>query len=140
MKWEFQRARPPWIVPALLCLGLLWMSGLHAFDINLGPKIKDRIVFIQTTTANQRNVEMVRVTQGKTVEVWVQDSRDGSIYVAECELKNCILVRPDVAVAQGLTAPRVAVNVIVRVLREDGKPDKLDVGGWYVKPETIKTE
>lgn len=141
MKSECQKVRHPWFVIALMSLSCLLTNSLSAVEISIGKQVvKDRIIFIHTTTENQRNVEEVTCTQSKTVEVWIKEESTGNIYVSDCDLKNCKLVRPDIAVAKALTAPRVAVNVVVRVRRPDGTKDYIDVGGWYVKPETIKAE
>lgn len=123
---------------ALPLLLLTISLSTSAFEISLGPKVQDRVVFIQTTTEGERVVEIVQVLDSKTVEIWYQDAK-GNIFVDKTDLKGCKMVRPDVAKVNKLDAPRCVINVTVKVLREDGKQDKLNVGGWYlVKPEAGK--
>ena len=120
----------------LLCAltGSLWTNAL---EISLGPKIKDRIVFIQQTTEAGRVCELVQVIESKTVEtVFIPSGNafeDGTPAVASENLKNWMLVRPDVAKVEKLYSSRVAVSVRVKVRTETGKDDFLDVGGWYLK-------
>lgn len=65
-------------------------------------------------------------------------SESGIVAIDKLALKDCAVVRPDVAKAQGLIAARITKNVEVRVMMENGKEDTLDVGGWYVKVEKPK--
>lgn len=121
----------------LLTLFVLGSLSTNAFEISLGPKIKDRIVFIQQTTEAGRVCELVQVIESKTVEtVFVPSGNafeDGAPAVASENLKNWMLMRPDVAKQEKLFTSRVAVSVRVKVRTETGKDDYLDVGGWYLK-------
>lgn len=121
----------------LLILSLTGSLWTNAFEISLGPKIKDRIVFLHQTTEAGRVCEMVQVLDSKTVEtVFVPSGNafeDGTPAIDSVNLKDWLLQRPDVAKQEKLYAPRVAMNVRVKVHTEKGTDEYLDVGGWYLK-------
>lgn len=117
-------------------LGSLWLSGCEA---NFGQRVKDRITFLQTSTKSGRSVELAQIDEDFEAEVLFE--RAGGEVVSDTKkLRGWKAVRPDVAKALGLIAPRIALNRNVKVITEDGKLDVLDLGGWYVKPPDPKPE
>lgn len=124
------------LLPTLIVLASLFLSGCEA---NFGQRVKDRITFLETSTKAARSVELVQIDQDLTADV-VFTRNDGVVVTDAKELKGWKAVRPDVAKALGLLAPRVALNQDVRIITEDGKKDVLDIGGWYVVPPDPKPD
>ena len=124
-------------------------------DINIGPKIEREITYVNASASDQRTIQKAYLTEDlKGVETEVAEIVDGNKkviradkdFVREDETQSFadettvtkkaqwtwMLIRPDIAVAKGLIAPRITQNKIVKVLDENSKGVLLDVGGWYI--------
>lgn len=120
----------------LIATAFLLIGGC---ELNFGQRVKDRITYLQTSTKSARSVEMVQIDQALKAEVhFVRE--DGEVVADTKQLEGWKAVRPDVAKALGLLAPRIALNQDVKVITEDGKRDILDLGGWYVVPPQPKAD
>jgi len=119
-----------------LTLSLLMSVALICFGcenhLRFGPEESQKIVVVHTTTEAQRNIETALVIEKVTLAVWMED-KEGHIVEDKLALLNKQVVRPDAAIANALIAPRIVVDRVLRVLREDGKEDMLNVGGWYIR-------
>ena len=119
-------------MPAYLMIpALILMLGLTG--CTMGPKIKDRIVFVHQTTRSGHNIEMAKILDGGKRLVFI--TKRGDVYAAKIPIKNMVAVRPDIAAARRLKVPRLAKNEVFKILREDGKIDYIDLGGWYLLAE-----
>lgn len=119
------------MIPVLLTSVVLICAGCEN-HFRVGPEETHQLLVLHQTTAAERNVELAIVTEKVRLPVWLK-TEEGKTYEDKWELFNLEVVRPDVAIAHGLQAPRVAVDRVVKVLREDGKEDMLNIGGWYVR-------
>lgn len=123
--------------------------------VSVGPTIEREITYVNATASDQRTIQIAYITEDlKSIEVEVTEVTDGNKRVSRAdhdfvrqdetiafadettETKKAqwtwMVVRPDIAVAKGLLAPRITTNKIVKVLDATGKGVLLDVGGWYI--------
>jgi len=114
------------LIPIALCLSV---SGC----LTIGPKVKDRITFVHTTTKFGRTVEICKILDSGNVKI-IFRTKDGEHIKDKKDLKDWRAVRPDVAVGQGLVAPRILENKIFSIKTEKNVYLDMDLGGWYVVP------
>lgn len=103
--------------------------------ITVGPKTKDRITHNHTTNSNKKNVEQFRCTDKLEVELETSSTEDGKLVIARTkkQIRNCVFLRADIAVAKNLNAPRVCDNIMVSgYAKGDTEKSLMDIGGWYM--------
>ena len=123
----------------MLLAGLALVSTGCRPQVNLGPVVKDRIVVVETTTKTGRKIEMATILSSHKVDVVFK--QDDKVFTQRKQIKGWVVVRPDVARAEGLVAPRVGVSVVATIKTADGKQHQQDIGGWYlVKAKSVMGE
>lgn len=123
-----------WVrLTSLLVLSALMLGSASCVTLG-GTKREDRLLLINITTKNQRSTEICIILKCPKVDLMYKTEE--TVYVdKDVDITNWSAIRPDVAIAKGLTAPRVAESRIAQVMLEDGRQDKLNIAGWYVVPE-----
>ena len=125
--------------PVVLVLLLALLVGC-APKIHVGPQTEEHTTHLSTMTKDGLSVEQIRVTSSAKVEVLFTDLVEGKKVVRESkiQLKELVLVRPDIAHAWGLplTCAKVKLQTWVDgypLPKIEGKEQvRMDVGGWYV--------
>lgn len=75
----------------LACLsGLAWLSGC---GLSVGPRVKDRIVFVRTRTETGLPVVAARVCESKRVEIEVEYA--GQVYRDKANIGGWFVMPPE---------------------------------------------
>lgn len=121
----------------LLKLALSLICGLvlqSCSAVNLGDT-RNHVTYVANTDTRSRNLEIFTCSDNLKVDCQIIDVADGgkTFRVSKINLKGKALIRPDVAIAKGLIAPRIMYQITVNGLGEgEEERSTLQAGGWYV--------
>lgn len=127
------------MIVLLMIVGIIFVGCSVNPNVRLGPEETHQITFVHPTTKAERVIETALVVEHVKARLWMTEFDEdgkaipgGKVWEDVKDLWDCQVTRPDIAVAKGLIGPRVSQEIMVKILREDGKTDYQNIGGWVV--------